>query len=143
MFEPENPFEESLVRAMSQPGHLDPFYRDFLEAHLYVGLQGPAPPLENGALRSGTGVNILGVEVGGKTYLAVFSSLTRLRAFLDEDTEILRLACRDLLAMAPGAELMLNPGSEHGKEFTAAEIAALLDGSLPKRRRSFWRSLFS
>lgn len=135
MFTPENPFEESLVRAIDEPAHRAQFYRDFLAADLYVGLHGPAPPMENGRIKSGSGVHIQGVEAGGKTYLAVFSSLPRLRAFLDEGTATLRLACRDLLEMTQGAELMLNPGSEYGKEFVAEEIAALLDGSMFEGRR--------
>ncbi len=134
MFEPENPFEESLVRAIDEPEHRSQFYRDFLAADLYVALHGQAPPLENGALKPGTGVHIQGVEAGGKTYLAVFSSLPRLRTFFDE-TATLRLACRDLLEMTRGAELMLNPGSEYGKEFVAEEIAGLLDGSMFQGRR--------
>lgn len=134
MFEPQNPFEESLIRAVDEPGHRSQFYRDFLAADLYVALHGPAPPMENGALKPGTGVHIQGVEAGGKTYLAVFSSLPRLRAFLAE-TATLRLACRDLLEMTGGAELMLNPGSEYGKEFAAEEIAALRDGSMFEGRR--------
>lgn len=135
MFEPENPFEESLVRAIDEPGHRSQFYRDFLAADLYVGLHGPPPPMENGALKPGTGVNIQGVETGDKTYLAVFSSLPRLRVFLDEETATLRVACRDLLEMTGGAELMLNPGSDYGKEFVVEEIAALLDGSIFERER--------
>lgn len=135
MFTPENPFEESLVRAIQEPAHRTQFYRDFLAADLYVGLHGPAPPMENGRIKSGTGVHIQGVEAGGKTYLAVFSSLPRLRAFLDEGTATLRLACRDLLEMTRGAELMLNPGSDYGKEFVAEEVAALLDGSMFEGRR--------
>jgi hypothetical protein len=135
MSKPENPFEESLIRAIDEPGHRSQFYRDFLAADLYVGLHGPAPPLENGALKPGTGVNIQGVEAGGKTYLSVFSSMPRLRAFLGDQTATLRLACRDLLEMTRGAELMLNPGSDHGKEFVAEELAALLDGSMFERDR--------
>jgi hypothetical protein len=130
MFEPQNPFEESLVRAIDEPAHRGQFYRDFLAADLYVGLHGPAPPMENGRIKSGTGVHIQGVEAGGKTYLAVFSSLPRLRAFLEGEPATLRLACRDLLEMIGSAELMLNPGSDYGKEFVAEEIAALLDGSM-------------
>lgn len=135
MFEPQNPFEESLVRALDEPGHRSQFYRDFLAADFYVGLHGPPPPMENGALKPGTGVNIQGVEAGGKTYLAVFSSLPRLRAFLDEETATLRVACRDLLEMTRGSELMLNPGSDCGKEFSTEEITALLDGSMFEHER--------
>lgn len=135
MFEPQNPLEESLVRAIDEPGHRSQFYRDFLAADLFVGLHGPAPPMENGTIKPGTGVHIQGVEAGGKTYLAVFSSMPRLRTFLDEEVATLRLACRDLLEMTRGAELMLNPGSDYGKEFVAEEIAALLDGSMFEGRR--------
>ncbi|HVG08001.1 MAG TPA: enhanced serine sensitivity protein SseB C-terminal domain-containing protein [Thermoanaerobaculia bacterium] len=130
MFEPQNRLEESLVKATTQPESRAQFYRDFLESELYLLPHGEVPEIKDGALQTGSQVAFQAIAIEGKTWLPVFSSLPRLQAALEDERSYLRMAARNFLELTRGADIMLNPGSEYGKEFVASEIAGLLDGSI-------------
>ncbi|EKE84697.1 enhanced serine sensitivity protein SseB C-terminal domain-containing protein [Idiomarina xiamenensis] len=55
-----------------------------------------------------------------------FTSITALQRAINEKTNYLQLPARALFEMTQGANLVLNPYSDHGKEFTAEEISGLL-----------------
>jgi len=57
------------------------------------------------------------------------------------------MAARDFLELTRGADVLLNPGSDYGKELLASEIESLLDGSIfgptsRRQKRSLLSSLF-
>jgi hypothetical protein len=132
-FVPQNTLEASLAQAVADPAHRPQFYRDLLEADVFV-IQ---PPLPEGnatdgqtVLSRGESIQIGMVEIGGKPYLPIFSSPERLQEVLTAPASYLRMGMRAFLEMTRGADLVLNPGSEYGKEIVASEAAALLDGSI-------------
>jgi hypothetical protein len=71
-------------------------------------------------------------ERDGHPVVPLFSSLLRLQASLDAQATYLAVNALELLRITKGANLILNPGAAYGKEFTAAEVASILDGSLWK-----------
>jgi hypothetical protein len=130
-FEPQNDFERSLVRATSDAALRPQFYRDFCAATVYV-VQAGTPPVPAGetTLREGQTLRLQSWEFNGTPHLPLFSSLARLRAVLSEEASYLAMNALELLRLTRGAELVLNPGSQYGKEFTAAEVESILDGSI-------------
>lgn len=59
-----------------------------------------------------------------------FTSLDTLKQGIAEECSYLALPARSLFEMTQGAELVLDPGSEFGKEFTPDEIVHLLASGL-------------
>lgn len=131
MFTPENQLEESLMKAADDPAHRPQFYRDFVNSDILVVRHGPPPEREaQTVLEAGMQLQIAPVELNGKTYLPIFSSLPRLQAVIEEEVGYLRLNALKFLEITRGADVMLNPGSGYGKEFTKDEIASLIDGTI-------------
>jgi SseB protein C-terminal domain/SseB protein N-terminal domain len=132
-FVPQNALEASLMKAAADPAHRPQFYRDLLEADVFI-IQ---PPLPEGdpadgrmVLSRGESIQIGTIESDGRQYLPVFSSLPLLQAMLTEPASYLRMGMRSFLEMTRGADIVLNPGAEYGKEIVADEAAALLDGTI-------------
>jgi hypothetical protein len=138
-FEPQNALEASLVRASGDPAHRPQFYRDLLDADIYLIQPAPAEPQDAGerVIAEGASIQIGAMERDGKHYLPIFSSLPRLQAVLTEPASYLRMGMRAFLEMTAGADLVLNPGAEYGKEIIAAEAAAMLDGSIWQPTETF------
>jgi len=130
-FEPENKLEESLMKAAKDPAHRPQFYRDFLEADIFI-IQPTPSPEESGLiiLEQAKKIAIQSIEFNGKPCLPIFSSLPRLQAVLREEAGYLALNTLEFLKITQGAGLVLNPGSDYGKEFSTKEIQSLLDGSI-------------
>jgi len=61
----------------------------------------------------------------------------RLQQVLQGDANYIAMKACDFLTITQGADFFLNPGSEYGKAFLAAEVATMLDGSLWKPDESF------
>jgi hypothetical protein len=51
-------------------------------------------------------------------------------SFTRAESPFLALKATDLFRIALGSHLVLNPGSEYGKQLTPEEIASILDGSI-------------
>jgi hypothetical protein len=130
-FQPENKLERSLVQAATDPACRPQFYRDFLESEIFI-IQDRVPPERVGrkTIEAGSQLRVQHIEIDGKHYLPVFSSLPRLRAVLQHEAGYMALPARDFLEITKGADLFLNPGSDYGKTFTPAEVASILDGSI-------------
>ena len=137
-FEPGNQLERSLVRAADDPAARPQFYRDLVESDVFVIDHGP-PPARSGrtVLEEDLELLLQPLEIDGKPYLPIFSSLPRLQAVLREEAGYIAMNARQFFEITRGADLVLNPGSEYGKELVAAEIASLLDGSIWKPTESF------
>lgn len=130
-FDPQNEFEYSLVKAASDPAHRPQFYRDLAKADLFIIQEGP-PPATSGKmiLKESQTIQVRHTEWNGKNYIPVFSSLPRLQAVLREEAGYMALNAIEFMKITQGAEFILNPGSDYGKEFTKAEISSILDGSI-------------
>jgi hypothetical protein len=130
-FQPENRLEKSLLRAVQEPVYRLQFCRDFLESDVFI-IQHGSLPAGSGAtvLQEGCKINIQKIDINGKLYTPVFSSIPRLQAILQNDAGYIVLNALEFLKMAQGSDVLLNPGSEYGKEFTRDEIQSILDGSI-------------
>lgn len=121
------------MRASSDPAHRPQFYRDLAAADFFIVQEGP--PLEPSGrtvLQEGYSLQLRNIDWNGKPFIPVFSSLPRLQAAVQSEVSYIALNALEFMKMARGAELILNPGSDYGKEFTKAEIESLLDGSIWK-----------
>ena len=132
-FTPSNPLEESLVKSAHDPAHRPQFYRDLLASDIFLIHQGP-PPDRPGTHVAGEGERLIirPLSLDGKEYLPIFSSLAALQAVLSEQVSYVALNAAAFFKMTTGADVVLNPGSDYGKELTKDEIARLLDGSIWK-----------
>lgn len=131
-FEPQNPLEQSFMKAATDPAARPQFYKDLIESEIYI-LQEGAPPTQNAEhqrLSEGTQIQIRNVEMGGKQYVPFYSSLKRFSSNLTSQSMYLRMKALDFFSLSKGAALVLNPGSEYGKEFLPEEAASILDGSI-------------
>ena len=134
-FAPENPLEASLMRAANEPAIRPEFYRLLLETELLVigrveDEEGVA--IETGNNAAGQRVRIANIPHNGKSYIPVFSSLLRLRAFLRSEEDYFIMTGRGLFTHLPGSHFMLNPGSDYGKELLPDEIGSLLNPTVPQ-----------
>jgi SseB protein C-terminal domain/SseB protein N-terminal domain len=115
-FVPENDLEKALVRAVTEAAARPEFYRQLLGSDLLI----------LGSL-DGSRLQIVSVQGKGTSMHPVFSSLTRLRAYIRDKQDYLELNGRSLFEMTKGATFVLNPNSPYGKELLPGEIEALLD----------------
>ena len=129
-FDPVNHLERSLMQAAKDPAHRPQFYRDFLAGDLFVVEEGPPRTSGPRTLEEGAKLSLVTFEREGHRVIPIFSSLPRLGVFIKEEVNYIAMKTPDFLKMTKGATLVLNPGSDYGKEFNAAEIASLLDGSM-------------
>lgn len=131
-FEPENEFESSLVKAATDPAHRPRFYKDLCNADLFIIQHGEKPPElhERVTLQEGKKIQIQNIEHNGKLYIPVFSSLSRLQHVISDEVAYLGVNALELMKFTQGEELLLNPGSDYGKEFTKSEVASIIDGSI-------------
>lgn len=128
MFEPQNTLERSLVAATTDPAARPQFYRDLLQSDLFVIQEPDAPPQQ---------LSIRPLEVNGNDCLPVFSSLAALQRFIDREVGYVAMNAFDFLNITRGARLLLNPGSDYGKEFLPEEVASILDGSIWRPDQSY------
>ena len=137
-FEPENDLERSLLRASTDPAHRPRFYSDFAASRIFVVDHGePLAGEGETTLEEGRSLRLQAVEWNGKPYLPIFSSLPRLQATLSGTASFIALNAREFLEITRGADLVLNPGSDYGKAFTAAEVESILDGSIGRPDESY------
>jgi len=130
-FAPQNPLEHVLVAAVAEPDARATFYRLVLESFLYVIDEGEAGVGTGRAILSeGTTLQIVNVEIGDISYVPVFTSMPRLEAVIRQPRRYVSLLGRDFFQIVRGSHVILNFGSEYGKQFVPSEIDAMLDGSI-------------
>lgn len=132
----ENRLEEALVAAAKNPLAAPEFYRLLLESELLVlgTVEGREGATESFNMEPGSKVSLIPGEKNGQKFLPVFSSLARMQEYVTAESKFLTVKGRALLDLTRGAPVTLNPASEFGREFTADEIAQLLDGA-PQARQ--------
>lgn len=131
-FTAENALEAALIKAADDPAYRPQFYRDFCAADIFFIQHGKEPPATAGqtTLEAGTSVQIQSIEYEGLPYIPIFTSLPRLQLVLSSEVAYMAMNAKAFMEMTQGANLALNPGSEYGKTFPCAEVAAILDGSI-------------
>jgi SseB protein C-terminal domain/SseB protein N-terminal domain len=67
----------------------------------------------------------------GNHFLPIFSSLPRMQDYVKQESKFLRVNGRALFELTRGAPVFLNPASEYCKEFSAQQVAQLLEPSRP------------
>ena len=128
-FVSENRLEEALVRAVENPATAPDFYRLLLENDLLVlgTVEGQEDATSQFSLEPGGQLKLVTGERNGERFLPVFSSLPRMQAYVQEESRYLSVKGRALLDLTRGAPVILNPGSDYGREFTPQQIEQLLD----------------
>ena len=128
-FVSENRLEEALVRAVENPATAPDFYRLLLENDLLVlgTVEGQEDATSQFSLEPGGQLKLVTGERNGERFLPVFSSLPRMQTYLKEESRYLSVKGRALLDLTRGAPVVLNPGSDYGREFTPQQIEQLLD----------------
>lgn len=130
-FIPNNLLEKSLVAASSDAAHRHQFYKDLIESDFFIIQEGKIPETHGRTtLSQDQELKIQNIELNGKPYVPVFSSLPRLQAVLDREVGYIALNALELMKIVLGSEIILNPGSPYGKEFVKDEIASIVDGSI-------------
>ena len=133
MFEPENELEESLLKAADEPAYRPAFYQTLVSSDIFV-IQHDSIPEQEGevTLEAGKQLQIQNIELDGKPHIPIFTSLTKLQAVLQEEAGYLAINALEFFKIINGSELVLNPGSEYGKQFTKEEISNIINGSFFK-----------
>lgn len=125
-----NPLELALARAATEPAERPEFYRLLLEAEVLI-LGSMAGDEDRRTVAAGEKLSIVNWEKkDGTPVIPFFTSLEALRRAIREEQSFLALSARSLFEITQGATLVLNPASEHGKEFLPGEIEALLSGGM-------------
>lgn len=119
----ENELEAALVKAADDPTNAPDFYRQLVDGVVYFIEQAVASD-------DGNAVGIASMEVDGTRYLPIFSSVVRIRQAIDEEVTYAGVNALEFFRMTAGSPVMLNPGSDYGKEILADEAAAIVDGSI-------------
>ncbi|MEC0238546.1 enhanced serine sensitivity protein SseB C-terminal domain-containing protein [Paenibacillus dokdonensis] len=129
-FEATNTLEEKLAKAVNEPSARPDFYNELRNSEIYTIQGGTTPVQEKTELTAGQSVQLLSVEMNGKRYVPIFSSLSRMQDFIKEPVQYLAINALHFFELTKGADILLNPGSPFGKEFSAREIESILDGSV-------------
>ncbi len=138
MFAPENNLEESLCKAADDPSHRLQFYKDLIASDIYLIQDGLIPETAGvKTLKQGTQLQIEPMEIDGKKYLPIFSSITRLQMAIKEEVGYLAINALEFFKITRGAELILNPGMDYGKEFLSQEIESIISGEIFRPQESW------
>lgn len=128
-FVSENRLEEALVRAVESPATAPDFYRLLLESDLLVlgTVEGQEDATSQFSMEPGGQLQLVTGERDGQRFLPVFSSVACMQNYVKEESRYLSVNGRALLDLTRGAPVILNPGSDYGREFTPQEIEQLLN----------------
>lgn len=126
----DNVLEIALELAASEPADRPEFYRLLLESTIFIlGSSGQLTEADEGliTLKANTQIQVVNwVRPDGSSVIPFFTSLRTLQLAITGDEKYLALPARTFFEITRGAELILNPRSEFGKEFKPAEVEALL-----------------
>lgn len=133
MFEPENDLERSFVRAANEPPHRPDFFRELMDAQIFLALDfAGAPPIAGPdgqmTLPKGTTLNLRALKSGDQAFLPFFTAPSRARAIFKNDHIVVPDTPRELFRRYPEAQFVLNPGWPLSKDFLRDEVARFLKG---------------
>jgi len=127
MFLPENDLERSQMRAAEDPAARAPFLETLLDAELAFAL------IDGGA----EGYQVPELEEGGDVFVPIFTSEKRVQPMFGEDkVMVVKQTLRQILEQVEGANFVLNPGSDFGRELFDEDIKAMLAGDFEKAAES-------
>lgn len=124
--------DKLLKRATAEPAHRPEFYQTLMKSSVYI--IGQANNGENGdtVLKEGSNIQIQNWERDdGTEIIPFFTSTGELQKSITEDVSYLEIPASSLFEITQGSWLVLNPFSDHAKEFPPEEIDLLLQGTLP------------
>ncbi len=128
--EPENRLESLLRLAATEPAHRPEFNKLLLQSPLFVLGEAEQEANDDGLVPEGSNLGLLHWEKeDGSTVIPVFTSLQAMQDSIEADESYLEIPARALFEMTLGEDLVLNPGSEYGKDLMPAELESLLSGS--------------
>ena len=128
----ENKLENLLRLAADEPAHRPEFYTLLMESDVFV-LGTTGQPGAGGAitLEAGDRIQIKHWEKqDGSPIIPFFTSLDVLQKSLENEEPYLAMPARSLFELTQGAQLVINPHSEYGKEFLPPEIEHLLSNGV-------------
>lgn len=129
-FEPHNNLESKLILAANDPSSRPDFYRELIVSDVFMIQVKDDDHIHEGVLKEGSTVQLLKIEMDGKLYIPIFSSLLRLQEFIKEEVSYLSMNSIDFFKLTLGANVILNHGASFGKEFNKREIESILNGSI-------------
>ncbi|HUR80096.1 MAG TPA: enhanced serine sensitivity protein SseB C-terminal domain-containing protein [Thermoanaerobaculia bacterium] len=115
-----NALETALMAAAKDPAARPDFYRTLVASDVVVVNASDEPHQ----------LGVQPIEVNGAPAIAIFSSLERLRAVITSQVNYLQLNALELMKITRGARLVLDPGSDYGKELLPDEIGRIIDGTI-------------
>ena len=133
MFEPENDLERSLVRAANEPAHRADFFRELMDAQVFLALDFVGDPPVAGpdgevTLPKGTTLNLRALKSGDEAFVPFFTAPSRARVIFKGEHVVVPEKTRDLFQRYPQAQFVLNPGWPVSKDFLRDEVARFMQG---------------
>ena len=136
---PHNELEICLINASKDQGQSYQFYEALLKSEIYFLSDTYHKPFSNQEqivdTSSAIQINIMQLEIEGKTYIPFFSSLERVKTVIFDERAYFKVISQDFFKMirdsANPYPLILNPGSDYGKIFSTYEIETLANGNNP------------
>ena len=134
MFNPQNELETALVRADKSPAVLAEFERLLLASPIYIIGQneGAKSGDETEKLAEGTPLQLAAIRRGAAEFIPIFTSVARLKIYFERSARnsliqrYLTMPGRAFFETAKGKPFLLNPGFEHSREISVADVARLL-----------------
>jgi len=121
----------TLEKAVNDPVMRPTFYEILMKSEVFVITDSRKLPIEDGILKAPTNVAFVTWRKKDDTPIVpFFSSIEQLRRGIQEKVSYLQLNCKDLFFIIAGGYAVLNPYSEHSKEFVPEEIEALINGTV-------------
>jgi len=124
--------DDGLKNAALDPGFRPVFYKVLLASDIYA-LIAAKKTLPNGKTLLKTDKNIPALswkKSNGELIIPIFSSEKEMRKAIKRNEAYFCINAKVLFSSNPGAQYVINPLSDYGKELTAYEIKSLLDNSL-------------
>lgn len=129
MFKAENKLEELLIKASSKLSARPLFYAELLSSDIFIIQDKDKSSFSgNVTVEKDTTLSIQNIEYDNKLFVPFFSSLKRLTETITEEVGYIAINGKSFFELTGGADLLLNPGADYGKEFLKEEIQNLLDG---------------
>ena len=130
-FTPVNEIERLLIAAATDPAARPAFYRSLTQYELFVITEGRNPEREHGFVADeNTSFQIRMIEVDGRLHAPIFTSVERISAVVPKEVGFVAMKGEAVFAMLSGKDLVMNPGAEYGKIFTAYEVESIVNGSV-------------
>jgi hypothetical protein len=131
-FVPQNELEAALVAAAKDPTARPRFYQILSKSDLLVIDESPGPPAARGhhVIEAGRSLQLRQLDVGGFPHVPVFTSSARISAIVKTEVRFLAMNAKALFEIVGTSHVILNPGSQFGKQLTPNEMAQVVDGSI-------------